>query len=104
MKFGELYTSVTKNPLVQDTETGTEQTAGSIQKSEARIQAIHSWKQSTVTQEFVKQTKDEINDLLAKTIGLAVAYPQSSNHQQIIQNLIKVHTLEEVLSKHIYGK
>lgn len=101
MKFGQLYTEVTKLPAEV---AEVPQNVAAIQESEARIQVKHQWKESTVTQELVRSLKKEINDLIVTSISLAISYPQTSNHQQIIQNLIKVNTLQELLDIYIYGK
>lgn len=99
MKFGQLYTELTKLPAEAQ-----EVPVSEIQESEARTQVKHQWKQSTVTQELVFSIKKEINDLIVSSISLAVSYPQTSNHQQIVQNLIKVDTLQKLLDTYIYGK
>lgn len=103
MSLLSAYTHSAKNPVNPDEEQP-EQSVSQMQESEARIQAKHNWKQSTITQEFVKQTQDEIGTLLTDAVNLSVSYPQHNNHQQIIHKLIKVKALQEVLDTHIYGK
>src|ERR1700743_3657946 len=102
MNFGKLYTDLTRLP--EDVSGQAEQSVSSIQESEARIQAKHNWKQSTITQEVIADTIIEISTLLADSVNLAVSYPQTNNHQAIIQKLIKAKTLQEFLDKHVYGK
>lgn len=99
MKFGQLYTELTKLPAEAQ-----EVPVSAIQESEARTQVKHQWKQSTVTQELVLSVKKEINDLIVSSISLAVSYPQTSNHQQIVQNLIRVDSLQKLLDTYIYGQ
>ncbi len=102
MSLLSAYTQSAKNPVNTDNEEP-EQSVASLQESEARIQAKHNWKQSTVTQEFVLSTQEEIGTLLKDAVNLAVSYPTHNNHQQIVQKLQSVKTLQEFLDKHIYG-
>lgn len=98
MKFGSLYTELTKlPPEVQEVPVS------AVQESEARTQVRHQWKQSTVTQELVQSLKQEINDLIVSSISLAISYPQTSNHQQIVQNLIRIDTLQKLLDTYVYN-
>jgi hypothetical protein len=102
MNFGKIYSSVTKLPR-EESFTNPPDSVEKSNNDAARIQAVHNWKQSTVTQEFVKSTQDEISDLINKAIALAVSYPTTNNHQQIVQNLVKADTLSKLLDIHIYG-
>lgn len=99
-----ILSAYTASAKLTDKKDEEQPAVSQMQESEARIQARHNWKQSTVTQEFVQKTHSDIGTLLTDAVNLAVSYPQHNNHQQIIQKLIKVKALQEVLDTHIYGK
>lgn len=101
MNFGKLYTDLTKLPPKDDKP---ESTVAQNNESEARVQIRMTWKQSTMTQEFVEETVKEIGDLIDKSVSLSVAYPTTNNHHQIIQNLVRVDALKRLLNKYIYNK
>ena len=95
MQFGKIYQDVTKGPSRDEDEPT--QTVAKNNESEARAQAKFNWKSSTVTQEMVQSFQAEASDLMAKTIALAVNYPTTGNHQQIIQNLVRINELSKVV-------
>lgn len=63
----------------------------------ARAQVKFDWLKSTVTQEMLENIGKEITTLINQAIDMSLTYHQTNNHQQIINTLVKVHTLRKVL-------
>lgn len=99
MNIAKIYTDITKLP--KESGSGEQKSVSESNEDAARAQAKFNWKSSTVTQEVVASIHKEINDLIVKSVGLAVSYPTHTNAHQIVQNLIRVDTLTKLLQNYV---
>ena len=69
-----------------------------ITDNEMNLQRRIEWLAHQDTQSLFKKLHAEAESLLDLAIMQAVAYPTHNNHQQIINTLVRVHTLREVVN------
>lgn len=100
MNIAKIYTDITKLPKESDS-SDKQKSVSKSNEDAARVQAKFNWKSSTITQEVVASIHGEINDLIVKSVGLAVSYPTHTNAHQIVQNLIRVDTLTKLLQNYV---
>lgn len=60
-----------------------------------------SWLTHPGTKDYFEEIGKEIEQLMAMSIALAVNYPQTKNHEQIIANLIRIDCLKKQIA---YGR
>ena len=95
---------LSKSRLEQQLKQAGKQVIESFSPAEdaTRKQLKLSWIQSTVTQEIFASMNNEAQALIDSAIALAVAYPTSQNHLQIINNLVRVDAIRKVINT--YGR
>lgn len=67
-------------------------------KDPVRIQSEINWQNSTITKEFFSSLEQRINELETQARNNAVAYPQTKNHESIVQALIRSDELRKILT------
>ena len=98
MNFAKAYESSVR-PLSEEAQDAKQKElllGDNDKKDPARLALIHSWMQSTVTQEMIADINANEAALLTLAIQLAVNFPVSNNAQLIIQTLIRVDTLRKL--------
>lgn len=68
------------------------------ERDASRIELMHSWLSSTVTQELFEQLSSKADELEKQARELACTYHQHQNHQHIISCLIKATELRKVIT------
>ena len=63
-------------------------------------QLILNWRNDAITRIKVAELEKQITELLEEATQLAVSYPQTNNHQQIVQKLVKADTLRKVVDSY----
>ena len=97
MKFGICYDSAIH--VDKKTEGDTLVTTVSPAEDAAHAQMKQNWLNSSATEIMVKKLHLQIDNLVAQSILQAITYPSHGNHQQIIQNLIRVSELQKTLAE-----
>lgn len=69
-------------------------------KDPARIQAEINWQNSTITKQFFSSIEAEIIELEKQARNLAVSFPQHTNHNQIVQLLIRAAELRKLVDRY----
>ncbi len=90
-----LYTKLTRSLREEDkVEKPVEVDAG-------REEALAQWRRATITQEKVKEMNDECSRLFNECLHLAKTYHQHEDHQQILNNLIRIDTLNTIIQSYV---
>ena len=94
------YTEIVKRSVNE------KESAPPPEEDATRFNARIQWVQSTITQEHIVNISNEVAELIKQSVELSVSYPQHKNADKIIQNLVRVDTLEKILLsyKKLYTK
>lgn len=98
--LAKLYTDATRLPK-EVKEDNSKESEDSKQQSQANETFKLNWLGQPQTKDFFEKVEDDINNLLHEAVNLAVQYPQTNNHDGIVNRLVRVDTLRKVLE---YGR
>lgn len=65
-------------------------------------QLFANWRSDAITRIKIIELETQISELLRDAVQLAVTYPTTNNHQQMVQKLIRVDALRKVVES--YGR
>lgn len=93
MNQSKIYANAT-GQTVQPSDEVLKQEAAR-QTEEQNIKASKElWRRHLITQQFFKEVEDTANGLIELAIAQATTYHEHQNHDLIICNLVKAHTLK----------
>lgn len=89
--LASIYSEATKafEPIEEQTE--------SIAEQELTAQQRYDWLKSPVTVNTFSSISNAIEAKMKQAIDLAMSYPQTKNHDKVIQLLVEINTLGNII-------